>query len=299
MKIPILLITYRKHEFLTKILDEIAKYSPPILYVYQDIEKDSKENVYTQNVKEIIENFSFNGVMEYTRHPHHMGLNPSVLTAINSVFEKEEKLIILEDDTIPTQSFFKFCEIMLEKHKDDKDIGVISGCNLNTFENKSGFFSSSYAMPFWGWATWREKWNLFDLNQLDWKIVQQNSDKFKTNKGFLQYFFKRMTLDVAPWDIQWSMVLMHHNQKAILPCSNLITNKGFIKKGTYTNYEKSNFSSLCKYDFTDFDLMEVSADSYEKKYQKKSATLLKEIVKNTKDDYFSKINIFLSNFHLK
>ena len=41
-------------------------------------------------------------------------------TGFSWVFEKEEQAIILEDDCIPNLDFFRYCDEMLEKYKDDE-----------------------------------------------------------------------------------------------------------------------------------------------------------------------------------
>lgn len=77
-------------------------------------------------------------------------------------FERFESVIILEDDCVPSPTFFPYCEELLERYKDDDRIAYISG--LNHFEtwdcgNYDYFFSKSAAI--WGWATWKRAWSRF------------------------------------------------------------------------------------------------------------------------------------------
>lgn len=75
-------------------------------------------------------------------------------TGLDYVFENEKKAIILEDDTLPDISFFKFCEDLLERYKNNRRVTHISGCNLHSKVvnfNESYCFSSIVNM--WGWAT--------------------------------------------------------------------------------------------------------------------------------------------------
>lgn len=50
-------------------------------------------------------------------------------TGFSWVFEKEEQAIILEDDCIPNLDFFRYCDEMLEKYKDDERVMMVSGSN--------------------------------------------------------------------------------------------------------------------------------------------------------------------------
>lgn len=45
------------------------------------------------------------------------------------VFDNEEQAIILEDDCVPSVAFFEYCDFFLDKYKEDKSIGFISGAN--------------------------------------------------------------------------------------------------------------------------------------------------------------------------
>ena len=45
------------------------------------------------------------------------------------MFEKEDRGIVLEDDDVVSDSFFYFCEELLEKYKDDERINMICGMN--------------------------------------------------------------------------------------------------------------------------------------------------------------------------
>ena len=53
----------------------------------------------------------------------------AISEAINWLFQNEEQGIILEEDLLPNQSFFKFCDNLLEKYKDKQNVMMISGTN--------------------------------------------------------------------------------------------------------------------------------------------------------------------------
>jgi hypothetical protein len=83
----------------------------------------------------------------------------AVSSALNWFFEHEEEGIILEDDTVPADSFFSFCELLLRQYRHEKHVSMIAGYNpaANRFESDSSYFFSRYTIT-WGWATWRRSW---------------------------------------------------------------------------------------------------------------------------------------------
>ena len=67
-----------------------------------------------------------------------------------------DKCIVLEDDCVPSQSFFPFCKEMLDRYEHDERISMIAGFNedeITAYCPNSYFFTSVFAI--WGWASWR------------------------------------------------------------------------------------------------------------------------------------------------
>lgn len=298
-KPAVLLITYRKSEYIHEILTAINAFQPPTLYIFQNKEKNANEAQLTAKVTEEIKHFKYEQPLVYQQHSEHLNLNESVQKSIDSVFQHENELIILEDDIVPTPSFFEYCSVLLRQFQDNPNIGVINGCNLNAIE-ENGIFLSDYSLPFWGWATWRDRWSLFRPEEINWKEIKQNMHGIQSNRGFFSFFFKNIVIHETPWDVQWSMILNHHQLKTVLPCTNLIVNKGFHKDGTYTNYVKSKFKQLKTDSMTDYHLVSLKKNkTFNKKYHGRTALFLKEILKNLKAKPFSRLNIILSSFHLR
>ena len=83
------------------------------------------------------------------------------------VFERVGETIVLEDDTVPDLTFFRFVEELLEKYRDDERVGAISGNNYD--EPKDWPDEASYRFTryhhSWGWGTWRRAWRAFDREE--------------------------------------------------------------------------------------------------------------------------------------
>ena len=47
--------------------------------------------------------------------------------SIDDVFEKEETIIILEDDQLVSKNFFEFCDLMLLRFKNNENIFYLTG----------------------------------------------------------------------------------------------------------------------------------------------------------------------------
>ena len=88
-----------------------------------------------------------------------------VILAQKWMFETEDRGIVLEDDDVVSDSFFYFCEELLEKYKDDERINMICGMNHLGHYDKSGtsyIFTKTGAIT--GWASWKRVIDTWDPN---------------------------------------------------------------------------------------------------------------------------------------
>lgn len=250
-KSAVVIFTYRKIEFLQEILDEIQNYSPPKLYIFQNRFYNNEEKQQVLEVKEFLTQCNYQFPVELIFQKKHLKINDHFLKSINYAFSKEDSLIILEDDTVPSNSFFLFCNQMLQKYKDDDHVGCINGSNLNAINKPNSYFLTSLAAPFWGWATWKSKWNLYRNDNSYWKNNQAKilSSLSEINRQKITTIFNNTSSDSTQitWDVLWNWALMANDLKCIIPGKNLTSNKGFNLKGTTTNYDNSKFNNLKRY----------------------------------------------------
>ena len=72
---------------------------------------------------------------------------------IDWFFSYEAAGIILEDDCLPTEEFFRYCDVMLDKFKDNNKIYAISGNNFinsHHLKNQSGNSIIAFILNFLG-----------------------------------------------------------------------------------------------------------------------------------------------------
>ena len=86
------------------------------------------------------------------------GLQKNIISGINWAFKKNKELIILEDDNIPSPSFFNFCNKMLSLYRNNKNIMHISGTSFLKNRKIDDYYFSKI-LDCVGWATWKSSWN--------------------------------------------------------------------------------------------------------------------------------------------
>ena len=246
--IPIVLFLYKRIDTTKKVWSTIQAKKPHKIYLIADGPKNLKEEPLCSKVRDFVEsnvNWQCEIIKIYSNV--NLGCARRIQTGLDKVFENEEMAIILEDDTLPNQSFFDFCEELLERYKNDKSVVHISGCNphLDAVNFKESYCFSSI-VNIWGWATWKRAWENYNINMPSW----QNQDK----SSFLKYWIpsnehikgtrKMFDLhcnneDPWTWDYQWVYACWNSNGLAIMPSCNMVSNLGI---GPNASNTKSHFS---------------------------------------------------------
>jgi len=169
------------------------------------------------------------------------GCKDNVSAAVTWFFDNEDEGIVLEDDCLPASSFFKFCDELLEKYRDDDRIRHITGCNFQDgkkWGDASYYFSNRTHV--WGWASWKRVWNDYDKN-LD-KYSVAGIDEHLQNifaDPLVVSNWKRIFEDVKAgkinsWAYQLDFINFFNNGLAIIPNENLVSNIGFGEGATHT-----------------------------------------------------------------
>lgn len=198
----------------------------------------------------------------------------AVSSAINWFFFHEEEGIILEDDCLPSRSFFSFCAELLERYRDDDRVMMISGNNYLSQDVTGGASYYFSRIPHtWGWATWRRAWKLFDfkMRELPAFIAGKQLDRVFAQKEIRSYwlncFIPTYEGRIQCWDYRWRFAIFLHKGVSICPCVNLVSNIGFGMDASHTFDEESPLANRLVHELFSFrhaDCMEVDvgADLY-------------------------------------
>ena len=206
--------------------------------------------LYTQkeNIEGGKDNFKFYGCELYKNYSEkNMGTCMRQYTGFSWVFEKEEQAIILEDDCIPNLDFFRYCDEMLEKYKDDERVMMVSGSNyLKKWESGYSYHFSSMG-GIWGWATWRRAWLKYDVDIRAWGDYELKKE-LREKLGWEMYQHRREAWDslymnsskAKTWDFQWWFARTINSGLTIIPSVNLVSNVGFDSGAVHTTASSPN-----------------------------------------------------------
>lgn len=245
---PVLLIGFNRPDNLRVVFNQIRKYRPKRLYVAIDGPRQNNEddNKKCEECRQIVRQVDWNCDLHTLFRDDNLGCGHGMYNAITWAFANEDRLIILEDDCVPSDSFFSYCNLMLEKYKDDVRVWQVAGRSYHPnscfFENSDYIFS--HYPHVWGWATWKRCWKEYDFYISDFPqfviiggAVNSSPNKvlgMKENRYFKKIYDEiRSTGTYHAWGPQWSYLMSKNNAFSIVPHKNLIHNIGAV--GTHTS----------------------------------------------------------------
>lgn len=225
------------------------------LYVFKDGPRPNNANDLTasKKIEDLIESIDWQCDVKTLFLNNNLGCGYGPYTAISWAFSKEDELIILEDDCIPTKPFFTFCSEMLYKYRDNPQVRHITGRSPfpeHPIFNKYDYIFSQYA-PTIGWATWKRTWDNFDMQMRELSDFFKRGgfkNEFSTNEQ-ATFFNKRYPNTIKDssavfhiWDFQYGLHSRYKGALGIVPSCNLIDYIGI--EGTHPTTSDSEIVRL-------------------------------------------------------
>ncbi len=276
----VLLITFNRLEQTKKVFEQIRLIKPSRLYLSSDAPRSYKykEDVIVAEIRQwLLSSIDWECEVKTKFNTINLGCGRGVSSAISWFFGYEKEGIILEDDCLPDQSFFTFCEEMLKRYRDEKKVMMVSGNSfLKDLSVRESYYFSQYT-HMWGWATWSNRWQLYDKETKPWSKILFKAhfrafsyqERLYWKLCILKTFFKI----VSAWDYPWFSIVCNHQGLSIVPKVNLVTNIGFISDSTHT--KERNVLINTSLEEIDFPLRHPTSIIENKEYDQIERDLLK------------------------
>jgi len=244
VKTPVAFLIFNRPDTTERVFAEIARAKPRKLLVVADGPRADRpgEAEKCAAARAVIDRVDWDCEILKNYSEENLGCKVRVSSGIDWVFAIVEEAIILEDDCLPQQAFFRFCDELLDYYRFDEDIMQISGANLlsTLYSVKESYLISRYG-GIWGWATWKRAWQHYDVALQKWHDNRADISWLRTvceTKAELNTRVKTADLvcnnGLDTWDFQWIFCKLSCNGLSIIPKVNLIENIGFGSEATHT-----------------------------------------------------------------
>jgi len=233
--VPVCIKIWIRPELQRKQFEVIKKVKPSVLFLCSDGGRTSEESLLIEQSRKMFDSeIDWECTVHKMYESSNLGMYTMGLKNHAWIWSNVDRCIILEDDILPTESFFYYCAELLEKYKNDERISVICGMNhlgISEEVNSDYFFSRQGSI--WGFAMWKRTYDrFFDYSySSDEYVVRKIEDFAKENR----LFRKRMNAygknkyyegHVAGSEFFIEFSIYGQNQLQIIPKKNLIKNMG-------------------------------------------------------------------------
>lgn len=250
--IPVLLLAFNRPEKTRQVLAAIRAARPARLFVAADGPRPDRPDdaARCEQTRRLVDEVDWPCSVETLFRDANLGCKGGVESGITWFFSRVEAGIILEDDCVPSPSFFPYCADLLERYAGDPGVMMATGTNvLGEWRADRQSYGFSYNYNIWGWATWRRAWAHYDPTMSRWRDPAARA-AVRELLGGESFRWWRSRLDavaagrVDTWDWVWIFAVMLERGVVATPARNLITNIGFDREATHTRNEWSDEARL-------------------------------------------------------
>ena len=242
---PVVLLFFNRPETTRRVMATIRRARPHTLYLVQDGPRPDVpgEQALVEVTRNIAEDVDWDCDVIRVYSDTNLGLRQRVVSGLDRVFAGVERAIILEDDCLANDSFFAFCEQMLDRYSDNEMVGTVSGNNFlrGRFVTEDSYFFSP-DVRIWGWATWQRVWQDFSREGLTHEWSQEEASR--ALDGFPSPSRRKALVSMArdshkvnSWALPFVLHCQRRNYLSVVPEVNLVKNIGFGSSSTHTRFE--------------------------------------------------------------
>lgn len=245
MPAPIALFAFNRPDHLSQTLEALAANdlaAASALTVFCDAPRHEKEKSLTDAVRSVAaEARGFQSVSVVARE-RNLGCANSVITGLEEMFSRHERLVVIEDDILCSPHTLRFLNAGLKRYAAEPVVFNIAAWSppARIFPVSSAYPYDAYFVPrseCWGWASWRDRWEKVDWDISDYEIF--------ANTSCLQNAFNQGGEDMAlmlraqmegrldSWAIRMDYARFKHGCVGLNPVHSYVTNIG-MGSGTHT-----------------------------------------------------------------
>lgn len=260
MKTPVVMFVFNRPALTRRTFEAIRGAKPEILFVVADGPREGNPDDarLCAEVRAIFDEIDWPCEFRPRFAETNRGLDPNIEAGIDWVFSQVPEAIFLEDDCIADPTFFVYCEDLLERYRDHKNVWMIGGDTHEVPEAYFGDYSYDFATwaSVWGWASWADRWQahraLFDRQHVPpdqprtlvppHRVVPAppHPDALVSEAG--KRHFTKVASDTDPesyfWDHHWWVTIINQNGLSAIPRHNLVMNDGYGEGATNVRAKK-------------------------------------------------------------
>lgn len=248
MQTPVVVCVFNRPAETARVLEALRSARPRTLFVVSDGPREGSrgESETVSRVRELFQRPGWPCDIVANYSETNLGCRRRVSSGLDWVFGQVSEAIVLEDDTVPHPSFFPFCAELLDRYRDESRVGSISGTDFTggSYRTDTSYGFSRYNL-FWGWATWKRAWAIYDdgmgcLDEVGAESLQAvlaRTFRRRRERLYWRHVLTRVHQGkIDSWGYQWLLSCWRAGLLGIQPAWSLVQNIGVGEQATHTRY---------------------------------------------------------------
>ncbi len=242
---PIAIFTYNRYSHLKRTIEALqrnylAKESE--IFIFSDGAKSESDMLEVQKVRDYISCINGFKKVNIVKKSSNLGLAQSIITGVSEIINRYGSIIVLEDDLETSPFFLDYMNLTLQNYSPD-NVWSIAGYSPTIQIPESYVYETFLAFRncSWGWATWKQNWNVTDWDVKDFNeffINKENRNSFEKGGNDLSIMLlKQMNNQINSWSIRFNYAGYKYNLPTVYPTNSFVRNIGV--DGSGTNMKKS------------------------------------------------------------
>lgn len=240
---PVAFVVFNRPEHTSKSFARIRAQRPTQLFVIADGPRagHATDPERCQQVRAIVDVVDWPCTVHRDYAARNMGCKRRVSSGLDWVFSQVDRAIVLEDDCVPHDDFFAYCEALLERYQDDDRVAAVTGDNFQGgIKRGDGAYYFSKYNHVWGWASWSRSWRRYDGDIRFWATWKDSAEwralhPDRIERRYWERVFDRVALGaIDSWAYPWTASTWYHGGLTATPNVNLVRNIGIGPEATHT-----------------------------------------------------------------
>lgn len=239
---PIALFAYNRPDHLRRVSEALAR-NPEAnasrLVVYSDAPKNSAAAGAVAQVRTLARGIRGFAAVELVERESNQGVARSIIEGVSSLTARFGRVIVLEDDLLPSGHFLAYMNGALDLYQDASAVASVAGYFFPvTAPLPDTFFVRS--ADCWGWATWARAWAEFEpsgeklLGELRRRRLEREFD-FDGSYPYTRMLEEQIQGRNDSWAVRWYASAFLRGRLTLYPRSSQVQNIGADGSGVHVN----------------------------------------------------------------
>lgn len=213
------------------------------LFVFSDAAASDAAVAGVSEVRRLARTIEGYGAVEIVEQSRNRGLARSIIEGVTRLAKEFGRVIVLEDDLLPSPHFLRYMNDALNVHANDERVVSVHAYVYPI----DGFLPETFFLrgaDCWGWATWKRGWELFEadgaklLNELEFRKLTRDFD-FNGSYPYTQMLRDSIVGKNDSWAVRWYASAFLRGKLTLYPGSSQVQNIGADGTGFHVGRTRS------------------------------------------------------------